>query len=79
MTLVEVTAHTNITGKVLPVYFIWEGRKTPILGIGRRWNNQDGEHILAMVPDDRLIELIHAPDHSWWLKPLPEQGKRWFA
>jgi len=76
---IEVTAHTNITGKVLPIFFLWEGRKTPILGIGRRWDAEDGEHILAMVPGDRVIELVHAPDQSWWLKPLPSQGKRWFA
>jgi len=79
MILVEVTAYTNNTGKVLPKSFIWEGRKTPILGIGRRWNSDDGEHILAMIPDDRVVELIHAPDHSWWLKPLPERRKRWFV
>ena len=79
MTHIEVTAHTNITGKVLPIFFLWEGYKTPILGIGRRWENEDGEHILAMIPNDRVIELIHASDHSWRLKPLPAQGKRWFA
>ena len=79
MIRIEMTAHSNITGKVLPISFIWQGRKTPILGIGRRWDNGDGEHILAMIPGDQVIELVHATDHSWLLKSLPGQGKRWFG
>ena len=79
MTRIEVTSHTNTMGKVVPVRFTWDGQETPILGIGRRWQSEDGEHILVMIPGERVVELLYSKDQTWRLKPLPGQGKHWFV
>ena len=79
MIRVDVTAHTNSTGKVLPIRFTWNEKEHQILGIGRRWPAEDGEHILVMIPGDRVVELLYGFDQTWAIKPIPEQGKRWFG
>jgi hypothetical protein len=79
MVRVEVTARTNSLGNVLPICFTWKDREHQILGIGRRWQDEDGEHFLIMIPGDRVVELIYSFDQTWSIKSFPEQGKRWFS
>jgi hypothetical protein len=64
VTLVEVTSRENSSGLVMPVCFTWQGKEYPVQDIGQRWSNGEGEPILEMVPDDRLIELVYHPDKS---------------
>ncbi|HAY83959.1 MAG TPA: hypothetical protein DCY42_03270 [Chloroflexi bacterium] len=79
MNKIEVTVRANTYGKLLPLRFTSQGQEFPILGIGRRWQAPDGEHLLVMVPGDRVVELIYQPDQTWASKPVPQQGKRWFV
>ena len=79
MNQLQVTIRTNSQQKVIPLHIIWEGKELPILSIGRRWYLEDGEHILVMVPGDRVMELVRKLDNTWVLKPIPNQGKRWFV
>lgn len=79
MIQVHVTARTNPTGKIIPLRISWQGKDLPILGIGRRWFSSDAEHLLVMVPGDRVIELLYRHDQSWTLKPIPGLGKHWFV
>jgi hypothetical protein len=38
-----------------------------VVGVGRRWQAADGEHIMVMFPRDRAVELLHKPDGTWFL------------
>jgi hypothetical protein len=63
----EVHTRLNREGEVIPLTCMLEGRKIPVTGIGRRWQAEDGEHIMAMLPRDRAVELLRRPDGSWFL------------
>jgi hypothetical protein len=75
----QVTIRTNSKGKVIPLRINWEGKELSILGIGRRWYLEDGEHILVMIPGDRVVELVYRQDNTWALRPIPSQGEHWFV
>jgi hypothetical protein len=51
---------------LVPLDCILEGKKYQVVGIGRRWQAEDGEHIMAMFPRDRAVELLHCPDNTWF-------------
>jgi hypothetical protein len=67
---IEVSVHKEIDGLWEPDRFIWQARNYKILEIGRRWQDDDGEHILVMILGGQVYELILASDQiSWYLKP----------
>jgi len=67
---VEVSVHKEFNGPWQPDRFIWQGDIYKILEIGRRWQDEDGEHILVMLLGGQVFELILATDQiSWYLKP----------
>jgi hypothetical protein len=67
---IEVGAHKEIGGQWEPDRFIWQGTNYKILEIGRRWQDEDGQHILVMVLGGQVYELILDIDQiSWYLKP----------
>ncbi len=71
MELIEVTARFDMEGRVTPLQIIWKGRTVPIDSTGRSWEAEDGRHILAMIPGDRVIELVFVPRESrWYLRLL---------
>ncbi len=76
MEIIEVTARFTIDGKVVPLQMFWNGRTVPIESTGRRWEAEDGQHILAMLPGDRAVELLFIPGESrWYLRPVgPGRG-----
>jgi len=68
MKAIEVQAQIDGQGQVMPRRFTWQGQETRVDAIGRRWQDEDGEHILVMVqPGDRVYELLHGADEKWWL------------
>lgn len=66
MEAIEVTAHFDNNGQVTPLHFIWKGSRYQIESVGRRWFAEDGQHILVMVPGDRIFELLFASKESRW-------------
>jgi len=79
MNPVQVTARTNLYGKIIPLRFEWDGQVIQILSVGRRWLSDKGEHILVMIPGDRVVELLCQHNMCWSLKRIPALGKRWFV
>jgi hypothetical protein len=76
MELIEVTARFDTEGRVTPLQIAWKGSLVPIDSTGRRWEAEDGQHILAMLPGDRVIELVFKPVESrWYLRPLGAGGR----
>ena len=63
---VEVTARFDPQGKVTPMDFTWQGHKYPVVSTGRRWEDENGEHILVMVPGEKVYELVYVPTQKRW-------------
>ena len=64
---IEVSARFDRSGKAIPTEFVRDGVKFPIISVGRRWKEADGEHILVMVaPDEGVHELLYIPGDGRW-------------
>jgi hypothetical protein len=63
---VEVTARFTQSGQVSPLSFTWNGTHYPVESTGRRWADDDGLHILVMVPQGRVFELLFKPVIGEW-------------
>jgi len=67
---VEVMARFDAEGQLLPLSFSWQGQSYAVNSTGRRWQDDAGQHILVMVPGDRVFELAYAPaEMRWYLRP----------
>ncbi len=66
---IEVTARFDRDGGITPLDFTWQGRKYPVTDVGRRWTDEEGEHILVMAGGERVYELVFASGR-WSLDPL---------
>lgn len=73
---VEVVVRFDRQGKVLPQSFIWRQQEYMVTSMGRRWQDDQGQHILVMTPDERVNELVYVPgEMRWYLKRL-DRGHR---
>jgi nicotinamide-nucleotide amidase len=71
MEAVEVNFRYDVQGRPIPVNFTWQGQVYPVESTGRRWKDDAGEHILVMVPGEKVYELLHAEDEMrWYLQPI---------
>ena len=65
---IEVTFRTNTNGKVTPTSFTRQGEIYQVESVGRRWLDDDGQHILVItLPDNRAWEVLYNPDDESWL------------
>jgi hypothetical protein len=67
---ITVQAFKDTQGRWMPQHFYLEGWDYKVIGVGRRWQDEEGEHIL--VQDMRLetFELVLSPDETtWYIKP----------
>ncbi len=70
---VEVVARFDESGKVIPISFVWEGVKRPILSLGRQWVQDDGRHFLVMTGEAQVYELAYRPEEMrWYLLRKPQ-------
>lgn len=68
MQVIEVEANPGPDGACFPRSFVYQGQHFQVDSIGRRWQAEDGEHVLVMIqPNDRVFELVYARD-IWHLK-----------
>jgi len=74
MQAIEVTASFSPEGKITPLHFHWHGGLFQVESTGRRWQEDDGCHILVMIASGQMFELLFsAPDHCWYLvRPGPD-------
>ena len=66
MDAVEVTVHFDANGKATPLRFTWKGSVYEVESAGRRWQAEDGQHILVMTPGGRIFELLYALNENRW-------------
>jgi len=63
---VEVIARFDAHGRLTPLSFTWQGQSFPVDSTGRRWQDEGGEHILVMIPIERVCELVFIPAEGRW-------------
>jgi hypothetical protein len=77
MEAVEVTARYDKEGKVTPLRFTWQGKEYVVEGTGRRWQAQDGLHLLVMAAGERVFELLFVPlNGRWFIQPRGSYANR---
>jgi hypothetical protein len=58
-------------GQIEPLRFTWKGYDYPVTSTGRRWEDEQGMHILIMVPGDTVYEILFVPaEIRWYLRPV---------
>lgn len=62
---VEIEATFTPNGWPLPHSLQWEGKTLPVIELGRHWRAEDRVHVLALVNDGRVFELI-TDGSRWW-------------
>ncbi len=68
MERIGITVRFENSGRIEPLSFTLEGRVYPIESTGRNWKDEQGLHILVMVPGNRVSELVFSPsDLGWYL------------
>jgi hypothetical protein len=68
MEQIDVIVRFESSGRIEPLSFTSEGRVYPIESTGRNWKDDQGFHILAMIPGERVCELVFNPaDMAWTL------------
>jgi hypothetical protein len=63
---IGVTAQFDIEGDIVPISFILKGVQYSIEAVGRKWQDEKGNHFLVMVPSERVYELLFAPNEMCW-------------
>lgn len=63
---INVTAEFDIEGNVFPISFTLKGVQYSIDTIGRKWQDEKGNHFLVMVPSERVYELLFALKEMCW-------------
>jgi hypothetical protein len=72
MEAIEVTARFDEYGTIHPQRLRWLGREYPVEAAGRRWQAQDGLHILVLTPTGRAFEIcFNATEGRWYMVQTP--------
>ncbi|NDJ76542.1 MAG: hypothetical protein GYB65_09820 [Chloroflexi bacterium] len=64
---VEVEATFTPDGWPVPSALTWAGVRLRVRDVGRRWESDDGRHLLTRVVDGRVFEL-YTNGAMWWAK-----------
>ncbi len=71
---IEVTAHFDEQGIVTPLHFSWKAGVYRVESCGRRWADGEGQHILVMVSNGRIYELIYqSGEGRWYISPASSE------
>ncbi len=60
----RVEARFTAEGHARPSKIIWEEQELLVTEQGRRWYNEDGQHLLVKVADGRTFELLY--NGTYW-------------
>ena len=65
-TSIHVEAHMS-GQSISPQTLTWGQHKYTVIGVGRRWTEPDGVHILVEVHDNSRMEIVYEVDTGWRL------------
>jgi hypothetical protein len=68
---IEVIVRHDKSGKAYPLQLVSRGATHPVTDIGRRWQDDDGEHILVMLNSNQVCELLQDRQGCWFILPRP--------
>jgi len=69
MEQIDLTARFESSGRIEPLSFKLAGRVYPVESTGRSWKDEQGFHILVMIPGGGVYELVFSPiDLVWSLR-----------
>jgi hypothetical protein len=63
---IEVTAHFDDQGVITPLHFTWKGGKYRVESTGRRWQDDNSQHMLVMVTNGQIYELTFESHAGRW-------------
>jgi hypothetical protein len=63
---IEVTARFDEQGTITPLHFTWKGGRYRVESTGRRWLDDNGQHILVMVANGQIYELTFKRVEGRW-------------
>ena len=66
MEAIEVTAHFDRQGLITPIHFNWKDGTYRVESTGRRWTDEEGQHLLVMVNSGQIYELIFKSSEGRW-------------
>jgi hypothetical protein len=66
MDALEVEARFSAEGKISVLSFAWRGQRVLVVGEGRQWRAEDGQHFWVMTLDERQFELAFMPERGLW-------------
>ena len=66
----QVTARWDASGFFIPRGFVWQDMEYQVESTGRQWEDDEGLHVLCMVPGGAVFDLIfRLQPAGWWLRP----------
>jgi hypothetical protein len=66
---IEVTAHFDEEGKITPLHFTWKGSRLKVESTGRRWTDENGQHLLVMASSGRIYQLtFRGMEGRWYIE-----------
>lgn len=73
---IEVTARFDDQGTITPLHFTWKEANYHVESTGRRWQDEVSQHILVMVSNGHIYELIfRREDGRWYIRPAGTERK----
>ena len=63
---IDVIFRVDDQGKIYPLEFFWKERRYKITSTGRRWEEEATLHILVMIADEQVFELVYSQNESCW-------------
>lgn len=63
---IEVTARFDEQGIITPLHFTWKGGRYRVESTGRRWLDEEGQHMLVMVSSGLIYELTFRSGEGRW-------------
>ena len=74
---IHVEARFGDDGGILPLAFVWEARRFPVLTLGRQWQEGDLRHFLVMTSGAQVFEIAYnEKNRSWHMGRSPAEFVR---
>ena len=74
---IHVEAFFGEDGKIRPSAFVWDGRRFPILSLGRQWQEGWVRRFLVMTAGEQVFEIsFNEDDGSWSMGRSPGEFSR---
>jgi hypothetical protein len=70
---VQAAARWHSDGSFSPQQFSWNGRVYTVESTGRQWEDEQGLHVLCMVPGGAVYELVFQLDPAGWRLRAPRE------